>query len=80
MRSYGIPDKMVRVKADIHGRFECAVVDGNVTSDWFMIKLGSGVRDVGIPILTVLGLGHKEGNSQQEKRDKVEFHKSAGGP
>ena len=38
------------------------------------------MRDVGIPILTVLGLGHKEGNSRQEKRDKVEFHNSAGGP
>ena len=33
MRSYGIPDKMVRVIADIYARFECAVVDGNVTSD-----------------------------------------------
>ena len=38
------------------------------------------MRDVGIPILTVLGLGHEEGNSQQEKKDKVEFHNSAGGP
>ena len=34
------------------------------------------MRDVGIPILTVLGLGHEEGNSQQEKKDKVEFHNS----
>ena len=40
MRSYGIPDKLVRVIADIYARFECAVVDGNLTSDWFMIKLG----------------------------------------
>ena len=38
------------------------------------------MRDVKIPILTVLGLGHEEGNSQQKKRDKVEFHNSAGGP
>ena len=38
------------------------------------------MRDVGIPVLTVLGLGHEEGNSRQEKRDKVEFHNSAGGP
>ena len=38
------------------------------------------MRDGGIPILTVLGLGHEEGNSQQEKRDKVEFHNRAGGP
>ena len=33
MRSYGIPDKMVRVIADIYARFEYAVVDGNVTSE-----------------------------------------------
>ena len=32
----------------------------------------TGVRDVGIPILTVLGLGHELGNSRQEKRGKVE--------
>ena len=40
MRSSGVPEKMVRVIADIYARFECAVADGNVTSDWFMIKLG----------------------------------------
>ena len=38
MRSYGIPDKMVRVTVGIYAGFECAVVDRNVTSDWFMIK------------------------------------------
>ena len=55
MRSYGIPDKLVRVIAGIYGDSECAV----------------------------LGLGHEEGNSKkarQEKRDKVQFHNSAGGP
>ena len=40
MRSYGIPDKMVRVIASIFVVFECAVVDGSVTSDWFIIKSG----------------------------------------
>ena len=64
----------------IYAGFECTVVDRNVTSDWFMIKSVVGVRDVGIPILTVLGLGHEKGNSRQEKRDKVEFHNGAGGP
>ena len=34
----------------------------------------------GIPILTVPGLGHEEGNSRKERRDKVEFHNRAGGP
>ena len=40
MRSYGIADKMMRVIAGIYAGFGCAVVDGNVTSDWFMIKSG----------------------------------------
>ena len=40
MRSYGIPDKMVRVIAGVYVVFECAVVDGSVTSDCFMIKSG----------------------------------------
>ena len=40
MRNYGIPDKMVRVIAGIYVGFECAVVDGSVTSHWFMIKSG----------------------------------------
>ena len=35
--SYGIPDNM-GVIADIYEGFECTVVDGSVTSDWFMIK------------------------------------------
>ena len=74
MRSYGITDKMVRMTAGVYTGFERAVVDGNVTSDWFMIKSGiKRVRDVGIPFLTVLGLGYEKGNSRQEKKDKVEF-------
>ena len=40
MRSYGIPDKMVRVIEGIYAGFECVVVDGRGTSDWFMIKSG----------------------------------------
>ena len=38
------------------------------------------MHDVGILSFTVVGLGHEEGNSRQEKRDKVEFHDSAGVP
>ena len=40
MRSYGIPDKMVRVIAGIYVGFECTVVDGSVTSDWFIFQSG----------------------------------------
>ena len=37
MRGYGIPDNK-RVIADKYEGFECTVVYGSVTSDWFMIK------------------------------------------
>ena len=45
MRSYGIPDKLVRVIAGIYEDSECAV----------------------------LGLGHEEGKSRQEKRVRWYF-------
>ena len=40
MGSYGIPHKMVRVIVGIYEGFECAVIDGCETSDWFKIKSG----------------------------------------
>lgn len=40
MRSYGISCKMVKVIAYINEDFECAVIDGSETSDWFRIKSG----------------------------------------
>jgi len=40
MKSYGIPHKMVRVIAGTYQGFECAVVDGSETSEWFKIKSG----------------------------------------
>ena len=40
MRSYGIPSKIINmVKANYHN-FECAVVDGEDTTEWFKIKTG----------------------------------------
>ena len=38
MRRYGIPNKMVRVIADIYEGVECAVIEGNHISNWFKIK------------------------------------------
>ena len=40
IRCYGIPNKVVRVTADMYEGFECAIIDGNETSNWFKIKLG----------------------------------------
>ena len=73
MRSYRIPDKMMRVIAGIRGlwlrscRRKCNIrkVYGEV---W-----GTGVHDVRNTILTVLGLGHEEGKSRQEKRVRWNF-------
>ena len=42
LRSYGIPSKMARVIAGVYEGFECAVIDGSETSDWF--KIESGVK------------------------------------
>ena len=81
MRSYGIPDKMVRVIAEVYLGFEVTFVDESVTSEWFIIKSGIKlVPDVGIPIFTLLGLGHEEGNSKREKREEVKFQNSVAGP
>ena len=40
MKNYGIPRKMVRVKADIYEDFECTAIDRIETSEWFKIKSG----------------------------------------
>ena len=37
---WDILQKMVRVIADIYEDFECAVIDGGETLDWFKIKSG----------------------------------------
>ena len=66
MISYGRPHKMVRGITNIYQDFDCAVVDGSETSDWF--KITSGIKqwvcDARIPILTGLGYDH-EGSRQR---------------
>ena len=47
---------MVRVIEGMYVGFERTVVDGSVTSEWFIIKSRvKWVPDVGIPIFTLLG-------------------------
>ena len=73
MRSYRIPDKMMRVIARIRGlwlrscRRKC-----NIRKVYDEVW-GTGVHDVRNTILTVLGLGHEEGKSRQEKRVRWNF-------
>jgi len=38
MRSYGIPSKIINVVKALYADFECAVVDGHDTTEWFKIK------------------------------------------
>ena len=56
VRSYGTPHKMVRGITNIYQDFDCAVVDGSETSDWFksvmpgflfLLALDTTMRDRG---------------------------------
>ena len=40
MRSYGIPSKILNMVKAPHADFECAVGDGQDTTEWFKIKTG----------------------------------------
>ena len=40
MRSYGIPSKIISMVKARYDDFECAVVDGQDTTEWFKIKTG----------------------------------------
>ena len=40
MRSYGTPSKIINAAKALYADFECAVVDGHDTTDWFKIKTG----------------------------------------
>ena len=40
MRSYGIPSKIINMVKALYADFECAVVEGQDTTQWFKIKTG----------------------------------------
>ena len=40
MRSYGIPPKIIGMAKTLYDDFECSVVDGQDTTEWFKIKTG----------------------------------------
>ena len=41
MRSYGIPAKIINMAKALYDDLECAVVDGQDTTEWFKIKTGA---------------------------------------
>ena len=40
MRNYGIPSKIINMVKPLYADFECTVVDGHNTTEWFKIKTG----------------------------------------
>lgn len=60
--------------------FGCAVVDGSVTSERLMIKSVAQEGCVMSGILFLMCLDWVMGKAKAEKRVKVEFQNSAGGP
>ena len=40
MRSYSIPEKIVKIVKVMYSGNECAVIDGSFVYDWFDIKTG----------------------------------------
>ena len=73
MTSYGIPDNM-RVIAGIYEGFECTVVDGSVTSDWFMIKSIPKQGFVMSGFLFLLGLDWVMRKAPTDKRRGIRWN------
>jgi len=40
MRNYGIPSKIINMVKPLYSDFECTIVDGHNTTEWFKIKTG----------------------------------------
>ena len=82
MRRSGIPDKMVRVTVSIYEGFECAVIDGSVTSDWFIIKSGikQGCVMSGFLFLLCLDKVMRKATADKKRGMRKKFDNSAGGP
>jgi len=56
MRSYDIPSKIISMVKALYGDFECAVVDGQGTTEWFKIRTGvkQGCNMSGLLLLLVV--------------------------
>ena len=74
LRSYGIPSKMVRVIAGIYEGFECAVIDGSETSDWFKIESGVKQGCVMSGFLFLLALDWIMKRTTADKRREIRWN------
>ena len=74
MRSYSIPSKIVSMVKALYDNFECAVVDGQDTIEWFKIQTGvkQGCNMSGLLFLLVVDWVMRntlqEGNTAQSSR------------
>ena len=69
-----LPRKMVRVIAGIYQGFECAVVDGSETSEWFKIKSGVKQGCVMSGFLFLLALDWTMRETTADKRRGIWWH------
>ena len=82
MRSYGIPSKIINMVKALYADFECAVVDGHDTTEWFKIKTGvkQGCNMSGLLFLLVVDWVYNEKYiARGEHQDKMEVHHKAQG-
>ena len=56
MRSYGIPPKIIGMAKTLYDDYECAVMDGQDTTEWFKIKTAT-FKEQGWHSRLVRGLG-----------------------
>lgn len=74
MKRYGIPHEMVRVIAGIYQGFECAVVDGSETLEWFKIKSGVKQGCVMSGFLFLLALDWTMREATADKRRGIRWN------
>ena len=74
LRRYGIPNKKVRVIAGVYEGFECAIIDGSETSDWFKIKSGVKQGYVMSGFLFLLALDWTMRRTTADKRRGIRWN------
>ena len=77
LKSYGIPDRMIKMIKDMYDGFECAVtavIDGNERSEWFKIKTGVKQGCMMSGFLFLMEIDWAMTKATADKRNTMEFH------
>ena len=74
MRSYRIPEKIVKMVKVIYSWSECAVIDGSGVYDWFVTNTGvkQGCFYVWVSFPACCGLGYETDHQTWEHRHQME--------